>query len=156
MSGKHFLFVYGTLRSACDNVHAQFLRDHSQFYGKASIPGLLIDMGNYPGLLYNVHEESLVWGELYDVRDDSLEKILHTLDLYEGCSTPENKRDEYVRRTLEVKYNGQSVEAYVYVLQFSADINRAIPGGDYIVYLSDRGVESLHDPSRKTKTQIVK
>ena len=59
-----YLFVYGTLRPPFVNAFAHFLRQNSQFIGEATFPGLLFDLGDYPGAICKTDVTTQVQGTL--------------------------------------------------------------------------------------------
>jgi len=76
------LFVYGTLRPALAAAgHAHLVRD-LDVVGRATVPGVLVDLGEYPGL---VSGAGLVHGELLRITDPAR---LVALDAYEDCGAP--------------------------------------------------------------------
>src|SRR5918993_1794742 len=86
---KHLVFVYGTLRRG--GAGAMSVRfPASQFIADAKVGGSLYDLGAYPGLLLN-ESNSLVVGEVYEVDDESLNK----LDEFEASSN-------YLRNQVEI------------------------------------------------------
>jgi gamma-glutamylcyclotransferase (GGCT)/AIG2-like uncharacterized protein YtfP len=85
---KHLVFVYGTLRSG--SAGAMSVRfPSSKFVAAAKVSGSLYDLGAYPGLLLN-ESSSLVTGEVYEVDDETLNK----LDDFEASSNYSRKRVE--------------------------------------------------------------
>jgi gamma-glutamylcyclotransferase (GGCT)/AIG2-like uncharacterized protein YtfP len=74
------LFVYGTLRSAFDNLHARRLRSGAVMAGAARVRGAIYRVRHYPA--YKHGPEGAVYGEIYRLRDP--EKTLRSLDAYEG------------------------------------------------------------------------
>jgi len=70
---KHLVFVYGTLRRG--GARAMSIRfPNSKFIADAKVSGSLYDLGAYPGLLLN-ESNSLVIGEVYEVDDETLNKL---------------------------------------------------------------------------------
>lgn len=125
MKNRFFLFVYGTLRSHYNNPYANLLRDNADFIGDAVIKGLLVDVGEYPGLIPTEANVSFVKGEVYELKDSSI--LLKELDEYEG--------DEYERRRLEVTFNnGEKAESWVYVYKSNLPFRQIIESGDYVQY----------------------
>jgi gamma-glutamylcyclotransferase (GGCT)/AIG2-like uncharacterized protein YtfP len=94
------LFVYGSLRSEFDNVHALRLRAESQFAGKATVPGSIFLVGGYPG--YRREPPGVVQGELYSLADPA--GTLRHLDEYEGS--------EYQR--IAIATSSAEGEAWIY------------------------------------------
>ncbi len=108
-----FLFVYGTLLPNSEGKlglrQRNRLRGESSFLGPAHTAGVLLDLGDYPGLM---HGAETVHGGVFRLHDTGT--TLPWLDTYE-CLTGSD-RDEYVRRQVEVTLvGGQSLIAWTYV-----------------------------------------
>ena len=56
-----YLFVYGSLMNY-DNEFAIYLNNNSRSYTKGNFNGLLYDMGEYPGAIFNKNTTYLVYG----------------------------------------------------------------------------------------------
>lgn len=76
----NLLFVYGTLRSNFDNPYALLLRSNAKLVGRATVPGSIFRVGNYPA--YKPEPAGEVQGELYSLTDPAT--TLKALDEYEG------------------------------------------------------------------------
>lgn len=75
---KHLIFVYGTLKKEDGTYAHQRYLSEATFKGKCSIPGLLIHLQVFPGL---VHDPICrVTGEVYEVNANAI----HGMDIYEG------------------------------------------------------------------------
>jgi len=107
------LFVYGSLRSEFDNLHARRLREHAELVGRSTVPGSIFRIGKYPG--YRREPEGIVNGELWRLRDP--EATLAALDDYEG--------PEYSR----ILVNG----AWIYLYTGAVDADARIQSGDFLV-----------------------
>lgn len=76
---KHYIFVYGTLKKEGGNgAHERHLKDNP-YMGVCCIPGALVHLGPYPGLVDD--PDCYVTGEVYEV--DAVD--IHHLDQYESC-----------------------------------------------------------------------
>lgn len=73
---------------------------------ESRLPGLLYDLGDYPGVLLG--PGGWVSGEIYAIEPE-LETVL---DQIEGISP--DARDEYFKQTVEIKSNGESYACLVY------------------------------------------
>ncbi|HEY3064321.1 MAG TPA: gamma-glutamylcyclotransferase family protein [Methylomirabilota bacterium] len=110
------LFAYGTLMRGYA-LHAVIARG-SAFVGAGSVPGRLLDLGRYPGL---VAGRGRVRGEIYRVRDAEL---LATVDREEGYNFAR-------RRTVATLADGRRVRAWVYRYRGPRERAVPIPEGDY-------------------------
>jgi gamma-glutamylcyclotransferase (GGCT)/AIG2-like uncharacterized protein YtfP len=74
-----------------------------------------------------------VKGELYDVRPERWDEVIHQLDRYEGCAVGDPEPHEYRRELVRAKLsNGRSVDAWAYVLNRSSLGLIEIASGDYL------------------------
>lgn len=85
---QQLIFVYGTLKkNGGNNAHATHLGD-AIFKGSCSVPGVLVHLGYYPGLVED--KVCRVTGEVYEVTA----RAIHGMDQYEG--TPHH----YIRKRI--------------------------------------------------------
>src|SRR5918993_52972 len=99
--GQHLVFVYGTLRRG--GAGAMSVRfPGAKFIADAKVRGSLYDLGAYPGLLLD-EANSLVTGEVYEVDDETLDK----LDEFEAAS-------HYLRKQVEIPLGAQKRMCWVY------------------------------------------
>jgi gamma-glutamylcyclotransferase (GGCT)/AIG2-like uncharacterized protein YtfP len=112
------LFAYGTLRDALQR--DMILRGApTREVGPATTPGVLYDLGNYPGLVDGAPGER-VPGVLVELADEA---ALARLDTYEDVDA-----GLFVRRRATVHLDaGGDVEAWVYVYNRSVRGRRRIP-----------------------------
>ena len=127
------LFIYGTLMPG---LRLEAEMHGARFVGAAQVPGRLVDVGRYPGLLSG---DGQVTGEVYEVDDAHLAR----LDVVEGMVPGDCNASQYWREAVNVLnglLQGQAVQTYVY--------NRPVDGctpiahGDYRRYLREVGRES--------------
>ena len=125
----HYVFVYGTLRSACETgAHKQYL-NRADFISPAKIRGQLFMVDYYPGLVLSESENWAI-GEIYLLEDEAQ---LHDLDVYEGCAKKSPQPHEYERRMTQVVLSsGEPMDAWVYVYKQSADHLPLINSGDFL------------------------
>jgi gamma-glutamylcyclotransferase (GGCT)/AIG2-like uncharacterized protein YtfP len=123
------LFVYGTLRPMlAAGEHARLVHD-LEIVGAATVPGVLLDLGDYPGLVAGA---GLVHGDLLRVTDPA---TLAALDAYEECDGPEPLfRRERISAHLS---DGTDVEAWAYRYARSPR-GLVIAGGDYAAHVASR------------------
>ena len=125
----HYVFVYGTLRSACETgAHTQYLNG-ADFISPARIRGQLYMVDYYPGLVLSETEHWAI-GEIYLLEDEAQ---LHDLDVYEGCAKKSPQPHEYERRMMQVVLtSGEPMDAWVYVYQQNTDHLILIDSGDFL------------------------
>lgn len=111
------LFIYGTLRTTEGHPLHNYLRGLSDFLGNASVGGIKIDLGGYPGVLPSGNPDERVAGELYRIHEGASEKLFEVLDAYEGCGKEDPEPHEFFRHRQDVilKADGQIYEAWVYL-----------------------------------------
>jgi gamma-glutamylcyclotransferase (GGCT)/AIG2-like uncharacterized protein YtfP len=128
-----YLFIYGTLMPGL-RLEAQM---HSaRFMGPAQVPGRLVDVGRFPGLLLG---DGQVTGEVYEVDAAHLAR----LDVVEGLVSGDREASQYWREEVMVlsgPLQGQQVQTYVY--NRPTDGCTPIPHGDYRRYIREIGRES--------------
>lgn len=116
------LFAYGTLRRGAP-MHGM-LAGRVTWLGPASVPGRLVDLGAFPGLVPAQAAGERVRGDLYALAPDHRDALLDALDRYEGASF------ERVRQRVTGP-DGPAV-AYLYAYRGDTSRCRVVPGGDYL------------------------
>jgi gamma-glutamylcyclotransferase (GGCT)/AIG2-like uncharacterized protein YtfP len=107
------LFVYGTLKRGYDHPMARLLAAEADDLGPATMPGRLVLVRHYPGLIAPGDPADIVHGELFRLRRPR--ELLKTLDDYEGCGEGCAEPAEFRRETaLVTPTGGAAVEAFVY------------------------------------------
>lgn len=120
------VFCYGTLRHGESNhsvIKGAILRETTSW-----TKGTLYDTRNgYPALIES--DEGKVYGEVYEVNEQHLERI----DILEGFQEGRNHNlYDRIVRTIESK-NG-NYEAITYVMREPEDHFIEIEGGDWVLY----------------------
>lgn len=112
-----YLFVYGTLRTIEGHPMHNFLRGYCDLLGSATIGGIKIDLGGYPGLLPSGDPEARVEGELFRICYGDSAELFDGLDRYERCSEDDPEPHEYFRHRQDVMLlsDEQVYEAWVYL-----------------------------------------
>jgi len=124
---QEYLFVYGTLRSGCANEMYDLLARNADFTDDASYQGRLYLIDDYPGAVASDDPVDRIKGEVYALREP--EKILPTLDEYEGCG---QRSAEYIRiRQAVVLNSGRELTAWVYIYQRPIHGLSPIASGDF-------------------------
>ena len=126
----HELFIYGTLMPG---LRLEAEMQGAERLGLARVPGRLVDVGRYPGLL---HGEGLVSGEVYRVSDAQLARLDEVEEMVPG----DRGASQYWRERVTVQdgaLTGQQVWTYVYNLP--VDGLTPIAHGDYRRYISEVG-----------------
>ena len=126
----HDLFIYGTLMPG---LRLQAQMQGAEHLGPACVPGRLVDVGRYPGLLQG---EGTVTGEVYRVSDAQLARLDEVEDMVPG----DRAASQYWRARVQVRSGalaGQAVWTYVY--NRPVDGLTPIPHGDYRRYIREVG-----------------
>lgn len=120
---KYIVFVYGTLREHEANAH--YMKTAKLLSKQAFIYGRLWDTGRgYPAV--TLDREKKVYGELYQVDDDTM-KRLDELEDYNGEEGP----NEYDRLEQTVYTDAGTFTAYVYVYPGVPEYGKLIECGDW-------------------------
>jgi gamma-glutamylcyclotransferase (GGCT)/AIG2-like uncharacterized protein YtfP len=121
------LFVYGTLLSSAGHPMGARLRREARLVGQASLPGRLVDLGRYPGLIEAGDMKSRVHGEVYVLNSPAAS--LPWLDAYEGIrGDSQDGAYERVERMVALA-SGRSLAAWVYLYRGSTRGRALVPGG---------------------------
>ncbi len=124
------LFVYGTLRSESRHPVARLLRGQAKLLGKASAPGVLCDLGWYPGALFRPDTKSRVVGDVFALRH--AKRLLAQLDDYE---TGDPGSPFFKRIAITVRLDGgRAVESWTYELCAVPTRLKPIESGDFILH----------------------
>ncbi|MBO0933684.1 gamma-glutamylcyclotransferase family protein [Fibrella aquatilis] len=121
------LFVYGTLRTAISNPMAQLLRQHGQLLGHGWVLGRLFNLGWYPGATYEAGSAYRVWGDVFQLTDET---ILTQLDDYEGIK--HHPDDEYARREVPVHMADEIMPCQMYVFLKANGQQTLIESGNFL------------------------
>lgn len=126
----HDLFIYGTLMPGLRLAHEM---QGAEALGPAQVPGRLVDVGRYPGL---VHGAGVVLGELYRVDEARLIRLDQVEDMVPGNRAASQYWREQVP-VLQGALAGSRVWTYVYNLPTEG--LTPIPHGDYRRYIRALG-----------------
>ena len=113
MSAPKYLFVYGTLRR--DHVPAEMadLMQRLDFIGEGSLPGRVIDLGSYPGAVFDESSRSKVEGEIYKLPPNS--HVLRKLDIYEEFRPSRPRHSLFIREPVFVRTSdGKNLSCWAY------------------------------------------
>ncbi|WP_420146640.1 gamma-glutamylcyclotransferase family protein [Spirosoma sp.] len=134
VTDSDYLIVYGTLRPAFSNSYARHLRQHSQYVGEGSFPGLLFDLGTYPGAIYQEDSPQAVQGTIFDISHHK-QTLLAYLDAYEGISDQFQQPHEYHRTIIQVNGPGKILNCWFYQYNWPTAQKKIIESGDYAGYI---------------------
>lgn len=133
------LFVYGTLRHG--ESRADSLEAHDPFEGgkgvvRGSVPGRLLDLGEYPGYVPSSEVTPRVRGEIYTFAD--LDALFAELDAVEEFTGYEPPTGEYVRALVKVDLDARERIAWTYVYAGDPNGLPIIASGDWVARRTKR------------------
>lgn len=112
---------YGSLRSEFPTLDELKIRSQLRFLDKVYLPGQLLHLGEFPGL---IEGPGRVEAELHESDD---EHVLHVLDAYEGYFPERPEESLFLRREVFLKDAG--CHAWVYFLRVAPAHPIPIPDG---------------------------
>ena len=114
-----YLFVYGTLRKGNTNPFALYLFENARWLGTAQMPGLKVDLGEYPGAQYLPKSDQFVAGEVFEMSDP--ENVLTALDEYECIGPHYPDPHEFVRKECHIIFKNTELKCWVYLYNWPID-----------------------------------
>lgn len=129
------IFVYGTLLSAVPSAASKWLREHAKLISEVTFPGVLYDLGSYPGFVSKLERSNLVIGEIYQLYEPV--EAFRYLDQYEGL---EEQEPLYRREELAHPDHGR---VWTYIYQGETKDLPLIVGGDYRNYYEQQARHRL-------------
>ncbi|MDH5409639.1 MAG: gamma-glutamylcyclotransferase [Gammaproteobacteria bacterium] len=127
------LFVYGTLLSGIGHPMNELMQQFASLKGEGYISGRLYDLNEYPGLVLSNNENKKVWGELYEIQNET--ELFKYLDDYEGCAPHSPDPHEYHRNIVTVHDTSHAgLLAWTYLYTQAVTRLNPIPNGDYLEY----------------------
>jgi gamma-glutamylcyclotransferase (GGCT)/AIG2-like uncharacterized protein YtfP len=116
-SPKH-LFVYGTLRRHRRPPEISGLMDGLEFVAEGSAPGRVLELGSYPGAIFDQEARTTVRGEVYKL--PAGQKVLRKLDGYEEFRPTRPWDSLFIRESIAVKISsGEQITCWAY--RFNTD-----------------------------------
>jgi gamma-glutamylcyclotransferase (GGCT)/AIG2-like uncharacterized protein YtfP len=125
-----YVAVYGSLRKGLHLSDHPEVQDELIDCGSCVIPGLLYDLGDYPGLRPG---DGRVVGELYKLLDLS---ALRVLDEYERYDALHPDKSLYIRRA--VRLVEPAIDAWTYIYNEKIDESRRILSGDWALHRGEK------------------
>lgn len=124
-----YLFVYGTLRPAlCHPAYKRLLQGKTTIIEQASVPGQLVDLGDFPGLISLNHSDDEVTGDVLALPEENRDSLLSRLDSYEGALF------ERTRATACLP-GGTELEVFIYEFVGDVDEQPRITDGDFVQHV---------------------
>ncbi|MBI5496536.1 MAG: gamma-glutamylcyclotransferase [Deltaproteobacteria bacterium] len=91
--------------------------------GPGWFPGMMVDLGDYPGAFFDSSASTRVQGELWEVEESPA--VFRALDEYE------EEGRLFVRRRIQVYSAGSVLDAWTYLLRDQPPGRHRVPGGDW-------------------------
>ena len=123
-----YVAVYGSLRQGFELPDRPDVGGALKDKGKCRIQGVLYDLGEYPGIR---HGDDEVIGELYEVRDL---RVFRVLDEYEKYDARDRTNSLYIRKA--VRLIEPAVDAWVYFYNDEIPAERRISSGDWADHIA--------------------
>jgi gamma-glutamylcyclotransferase (GGCT)/AIG2-like uncharacterized protein YtfP len=110
---------------------SRILERHADRVGRGKLPGILYDVGDYPGAVRRSGTRAFISGDVYRLRD--AERALKILDRYEGWNEKKPGSSEFRRSRVAVDMgSGKKVSAWIYLYNRSTTGLPRILSGDYL------------------------
>ncbi|MEO8347873.1 MAG: gamma-glutamylcyclotransferase family protein [Acidobacteriota bacterium] len=107
------------------------LERYGEPVGRGKIPGILYDVGRYPGAVKTTATRAFVRGEVYLLRD--ADRALRVLDRYEGWDEKKPRSGEFRRSRAVVDLGGgKTVKAWIYLYNRPTTGLTRIRSGNYL------------------------
>lgn len=101
-----------------------------EYVGRGRVPGLLYDLGRYPGAIVDASSPRWIVGDV--VRLVTPSATLDLLDAYEGCGVHDPRPHAFERVPVRVSLDdGTGVDAWAYPYRGSLESARHVLSGDY-------------------------
>jgi gamma-glutamylcyclotransferase (GGCT)/AIG2-like uncharacterized protein YtfP len=133
MPGKaDYIFFYGTLMRTFPLRARVGIDDWLEYVGDGRVPGLLFDLGSYPGLVADVRSE--VCGEVYRILNAA--KLFNRIDPIEDYRVMAPHDGQYIRQAMNATLDdGRAKTVWCYVYNQPLPLSGRIEGGDYRHYV---------------------
>jgi Uncharacterized conserved protein len=127
----NYLFVYGTLRRACNHALLKEIDRYADFVSTATYQGKLFLIDTYPGAVPSLNPNNQIQGEVYCLTNEN--RLLDLLDDYEECSPKFPSPAEYYRSLQNIQLiNHQPVDAWIYLYNHKTHNLKLIMSGNFL------------------------
>lgn len=117
---------------------ANYLKGNSAFLGEGKVNGLLLDIGHYPGLVYEQHSEKRVVGHVFEL--NNAQEMLPNLDHYECVGPAFEEPNQYRRELVQVELDGKKLDCWAYLYNLPIEGIKRIESGNYLAYFEENEV----------------
>jgi gamma-glutamylcyclotransferase (GGCT)/AIG2-like uncharacterized protein YtfP len=127
---RRFLFAYGTLRADHIPEEIRPVIQQCRRVNAATVPGVLYDIGGFPGAALRPNSSSQIAGEVLELSSST--NALHQLDVYEEFDPSSRDRSLFTRVQYPVSLrSGETLICWIYVLNRDPGSAPVIPTGDW-------------------------
>ena len=125
-----YLFVYGTLQTDFAPREIAQSLEALKLVGSATLPGLLYDLGEYPGAVLDPSSKETISGIVLQLPDNS--RVLAEIDQYEEFDLRSPETSLFVR-VLEnvVLDSGRRLECWIYIYNRDPMAAPVLEGGKF-------------------------
>jgi gamma-glutamylcyclotransferase (GGCT)/AIG2-like uncharacterized protein YtfP len=127
---SEFVFFYGTLLPELVPAAMRDVVARLRFYGEGSSPGILYDLSQYPGAVFDKASDKRIYGAVFHLPADS--RVLQALDRYEGYEPASSTASLFVRKLVRADLTtGSTIECWAYEYNGSPQGAPIIASGRY-------------------------
>ena len=127
-----YIFLYGTLLPELAAGNLRPLLARLEPVGRATVPGRLFDLGDYPGAVFDMSAPSSVHGRVFVLAGRD---ALREFDAYEGYDKRDVSGSVYWRvQRLVTLEDGSKVTCQMYAYNRDPTSAALIPDGNYLMY----------------------
>jgi gamma-glutamylcyclotransferase (GGCT)/AIG2-like uncharacterized protein YtfP len=131
----HFFF-YGTLMPQFAPLQLREVLIELQPVGDGCAPGILYDLGAYPGAVFSERSPTQIFGRVF--RALAVDRVFEPLDRYEGYDPSSPDTSEYLRKRLPITLDdGSTIVCWAYEYNGSLAAASIVPDGRYTPRASD-------------------
>ena len=125
------VLLYGSLLSFLSTQEELGVKHSLKLLGHCALQGRLYDLGDYPGLVMNHADSTIVMAELYQCLD---QQVLHTL--FEDYRPGDEAGSLYIRHSVSLDHPVK--EAWTYVYNRPVSESAFIPCGNWKRHLAEK------------------
>jgi gamma-glutamylcyclotransferase (GGCT)/AIG2-like uncharacterized protein YtfP len=134
---KQYLFFYGTLLPSMASRELNKTVQRLRWVGRASMPGSLYDLGDFPGAILDANSSGRILGEVHELPNDA--GVLAVLDQYEEFDPTDPAGSLFIRvRATATLEDGRKLPCWVYQYNRDPGTAQQIASGDYAAWRASR------------------
>jgi gamma-glutamylcyclotransferase (GGCT)/AIG2-like uncharacterized protein YtfP len=127
---SNYLFAYGTLQTGLAPRKIAHAVDALKHVANATVPGILYNLGEYPGAILNRSSRHTICGVVLQLPDDP--RVLAQIDQYEGFDPDLPDTSPFVRvlETVALE-SGRNLQCWIYVYNRAPGSAPILPDGKF-------------------------